>query len=150
MIFLPLPARRRPQTGHVSNYSKLKVRNVLKQPKKFSPLPSHHRMKKLLLAGMILTAGLGLAPAGINISIGIPLPPLPPLPRPAVVVHQPRVVYAPPVVVAPPVYRPRVAVSHYPPPVYYYYQPHPGHGHYKHHPGRGHQKWSHHSPRHHR
>lgn len=108
------------QTRISSGYSKLKMRNQLKIPKRNPDVPSHPRMKKLLLVATVLVSGVTLSQAGINLSIGIglPLPPLPPLPRPAVVIRQPVAICPPPVYVAPPVCPPRVIVT-CPPPVCY-------------------------------
>jgi len=106
-------------------YSKLKVQNPLKIPKKKIALPSHPRMKKLLLVATVIGAGMAFSHAGINISIGLPLPPLPR----AIVIQRPVVACPPPVIVAPPACPPRVVVP-CPPPVYY--QPRHGHGHWNH------------------
>jgi hypothetical protein len=124
--------KRDAQTGGRRDYSKLKVQNLLKIPKKKMVFPSHPRMKKLLLVATVLVGGMTFAQAGINISIGLPLPPLP---RPGIVIRQPAVVCPPPVYIAPPVCPPRVVVPC--PPVYYHQ---PAYGHHNHH-GRGYDRW---------
>jgi hypothetical protein len=122
------------QTGLQSVYSKLKVRNPLKIPKKETVFPSHQRMKKILLVATVLLGGLAISQAGVNVRIGIGLP-LPPLPRPGIVVRYPAPV-CPPVVVVPPVCPPREIVPC--PPVRY----EPGYGYdYR----RGHNRWAHHN-----
>jgi hypothetical protein len=86
------------------------------------------RMKKLLVLSTVLLGTAVASQAGIDVHIGIPLPPLPHIvighPAPPVVVQPPPVVYAPapavcapaPVVVAPPtVYAPPPVI--YGPPV---------------------------------
>jgi hypothetical protein len=122
------------QTGIHSDYSKLKAQNVLKIPKNNQDHPSHPRMKKLLLVATVLVGGLTISSAGINISIGLPLPPLP---RPAIVIRHPAPYCPPPVYVAPPICPPRVVITR--PPVYY----HPGYGYHKQH-SRGYDRWDRH------
>jgi hypothetical protein len=106
----------------------------MKMPKMNRAFPSHPRMKKLLLVATVLVSGLAVSHAGLNVRIGIglPLPPLPPLPRPGIVIRQPVVPCPPPVIVVPPVCPPRVIVPC--PPVRYA----PGCG-YDH--RRGYDRW---------
>jgi len=131
---------RRAQTALHSDYSKGKMQNVLKIPKRRAGFPSHHRMKKTLLVATVLVGGLAFAHAGVNVSIGIGLP-LPPLP--GIVIRAPAP-YCPPPVYVPPVCPPRVVVPC--PPVRYQpycppYYPKYGHGHgdWNRH-GRGHNR----------
>ena len=92
-------------------------------------------MKKLLLIATVLTGGLTLASAGLNIRInlGLPLPPLPPLPHATVILQPPAVVYAPPLLLPPLPAPPGVVVTR---PPAYYYQPRYEHGRGE--PWRGH------------
>lgn len=122
------------QTGLQTVYSKVKMQNQLKIPKKPMATPSHPRMKKILLVATVLMGGLAISQAGINVSIGIGLP-LPPLPRPVIVIRQPAPVCPPPVIVVPPVCPPRVVVPC--PPVRYV----PGYRYND--PRRGHSRWDH-------
>lgn len=115
------------------DYSKVKVQNHLKIPKNVSTLPSHPRMKKLLLVATVLVGGMAISQAGINVSIGIGLP-FPHLPRPAIVIRQPAPYCPPPVYIAPPHCPPRVVVTC--PPVYYYQPVYERHDH-----RRGYERW---------
>jgi hypothetical protein len=79
------------------------------------------RMKKLLLLSALILGTAAASQAGIDIRIGLPLPPLPSVvighPTPRVVVPAPRVVIEPPcapVVVAPPVCAPPPRVVYVP------------------------------------
>lgn len=99
----------RPQTALDSDYSKLKVQNVLPKPKNDEPSPSHSRMKKILLVATVLAGGVMLSQAGVSVHIGIGFP-LPPPPVPIVVVPAPAPICPAPVYVAPPVCPPRFVV----------------------------------------
>jgi hypothetical protein len=124
--------RRGAQTALPTDYSKLKVQNPLKIPKKISDLPSHPRMKKLLLVATVLVGGVAISQAGININIGFGLPHH----RPAIVIRQPATYCPPPVYVAPPVCPPRVVVPC--PPVYYQ----PVYEQHQHRRGHGQDRWN--------
>ena len=96
------------------------------------------RMKKILFLSAILLGTAVASRAGVGVHIGLPLPPLPPLPNivigapaPRVVVREPRVFYPPvPVVVAPrPVCGPPVVVV---PRRRVVYAPYWGHSRYSH------------------
>lgn len=92
-------------TTHVSGYSRQKIQNGLKAPKRRLEVTSHHRMKTLLLVATVLAGGVAFAHAGVTVSIGIGIP-LPPLT--GVVIRQPAPICPAPVVVAPRVCAPRV------------------------------------------
>jgi hypothetical protein len=93
------------------------------------------RMKKLLLLSALILGTAAASQAGVDIRIGLPLPPLPSIiighPAPRVVVPAPRVMLEPPcapVVVAPPVCAPPVLVA--PPPRVVYVPRHDHHRRY--------------------
>lgn len=103
------------------------------------------RMKKLAMLAAVLLGTTAASQAGLDIHIGIPLPPLPRIvvrhPAPVVVVPAPRYC-PPPVVVAPPPC----------PPVYHYVQRYPHghpHGYYRHgnHWNHGNRRDGHHHGR---
>jgi len=94
-------------------------------------------MKKLLLVATVLVGGMAMSQGGINlrIGIGLPLPPLPLLPRPGIVIREPAVICPAPVYVAPPFCPPPVVVPG--PPIVY--RPSYWHGGPRH--WRGHGEW---------
>jgi hypothetical protein len=100
-----------------------------------APLRQFVRMKKILvLSAVLLGTAVASRAGGIDVRIGLPLPPLPRIiigaPAPHVIVHEPRVVmrppvcapapvYLPPPVCAPPVFVPRRRVVYAAPHGYY-------------------------------
>src|ERR1051326_5860175 len=97
-------------------------------------------MKKILLLSAVLLGAVSVSQAGIQLHLGLPLPPLPPLPHvvigtPHVTVEAPAPVYAPPVCPAPaysyaPDYCPPAVVVE--PPVVSFGFGYPYYGHYGH------------------
>ena len=101
----------------------------------WDPVSSAYCMKKLMLVSALLFGAVAASHAGVhvNLGIGLPLPPLPPLP--GVVIGAPA-----PAVVGPPVCAPGVVVAPYAYGTYGYCGPryYGGYGRYHHYGGGGH------------